>query len=141
MPDGFPNSQFSLDGFLASDRLGALLGARFVSLTPQECVYEYEAAPAHFNPARILHGGALFTVMDSSQGLLVFALIQPPYHRALTGTATVKYLAPVRGGKVIVRTTLARREGRKLFVHSEAVDDNATTVAVMDGIWIAVTGQ
>ena len=60
------------------------------------------------------------------------------YRRALTGTATIKYLAPVRGGKVLVRTTLARREGRKLFVHSDAVDQEGRTVATLDEIWIAV---
>ena len=141
MPDGFQNREFSLEDFVASDRLGALLGARFLSVTPEECLYEYEAAEGHFNPAGTLHGGALFTVMDSSQGMLVFSLLEPPYRRALTGTATVKYLAPVRGGRILVRTTLARRDGRKLFVHSEAVDEKGTTVAVLDEIWIAVTGQ
>ena len=70
--------------------------------------------------------------------MLVHALLSPPYRRALTGTATIKYLAPVRGGKVLVRTTLARREGRKLFVHSEAVDQKGKTVATLDEIWIAV---
>lgn len=141
MPDGFRNRQFSLEYFVSRDKLGALLGARFVSLTPQECVYEYEAADEHFNPAGILHGGALFTVMDSSQGMLAWTLVEPPYRMAVTGTATIKYLAPVRGGKVLVRTTVERREGRKLFLHSEAVDENGTTVATLDEIWIAVTGQ
>ena len=107
MLDGSAPRPFSPEPFLARDKLGTLLGARFVSLTPEACLYEYEAAEDHFNPAGTLHGGALFTVMDSSQGMLVFSLLEPPYRRALTGTATVKYLAPVRGGKVRVRTTLA----------------------------------
>jgi uncharacterized protein (TIGR00369 family) len=139
MANGSEAGRFSPDEFVARDRLGALLGARFISVTPEQCLYEYEAAESHFNPVDILHGGALFTVMDSSQGMLVHALLAPPYRRALTGTATIKYLAPVRGGKVHVRTTLARREGRKLFVHSDAVDQKGTTVATLDEIWIAVT--
>ena len=130
--------QFSPEQFVAGDRLGALLGARFLSLTPGECRYEYEAGDDHFNPGGILHGGALFTVMDSSQGMLVFALLEPPYTRVATGTATIKYLAPVRGGKICIRTTVSKREGRKFFVHSEAVDEKGTTVAVLDEIWIAI---
>ena len=138
MANGFEAGRFSPEEFVARDRLGALLGARFVSVTAEQCLYEYEAAASHFNPVDTLHGGALFTVMDSSQGMLVHSLLNPPYRRALTGTATIKYLAPVRGGKVLVRTTLARREGRKLFVHSDAVDQKGATVATLDEIWIAV---
>ena len=141
MPNGSDTPRFSPEEFVARDRLGALLGARFVCLTPEQCVYEYEPAQEHFNPVDTLHGGALFTVMDSSQGMLVHSLLAPPYRRALTGTATVKYLAPVRGGKVLVRTTLSRREGRKLFVRSEAVDERGATVAVLDEIWIAVAAE
>jgi uncharacterized protein (TIGR00369 family) len=138
MANGSEAGGFSPEAFVARDRLGALLGARFVSVTPEQCLYEYEAPESHFNPVDILHGGALFTVMDSSQGMLVHALLTPSRRRALTGTATIKYLAPVRGGKILVRTTLARREDRKLFVHSDAVDQNGATVATLDAIWIAV---
>ncbi|HZN66507.1 MAG TPA: PaaI family thioesterase [Tepidisphaeraceae bacterium] len=138
MPNGPDNWTFSPEDFVASDRMGALVGARFVSVTPEECVYEYEASEDHINPAGTLHGGALFTVMDSSQGMLVYRLLEPPYRRALTGTATVKYLAPVRRGRIVVRTTLAGRERRKLFVHSDAIDGKGTVVATLDEIWIAV---
>src|SRR5690349_6293712 len=106
MANGSDATRFSPEGFVARDRLGALMGARFISVTPEQCVYEYEAAGAHFNPVDTLHDGALFTVMDSSQGMFVHSLLAPPYRRALTGTATIKYLAPVRAGKVVVRTTL-----------------------------------
>ena len=127
--------------FVANDRLGALIGAQFVSLSPEACVYEYEATPEHFNPGGILHGGALFTAMDSSQGMFVFSLLDPSYRGAATGTATIKYLAPVREGTIRIRTTLTNREGRKLFVHSEAVDKAGTTVAILDEIWIALPAK
>ena len=124
--------------FTAGDRLGAMLGARFVSLTSEECRYEYDAAAEHLNPNGTLHGGALFTAMDSSQGLLVHWLLEDNYRAAATGTATIKYLAPVRSGKVAIRTWLTRREGRKMFVSSEAVDASGKRVATLDEIWIAL---
>ncbi len=130
---------FSPQGFVANDRMGGLLGARFVSLRSDECLYEYEVQEGHFNPGGTLHGGALFTVMDTSQGMLVFSLIEPPYRTVATGTATMKYLAPVRAGRVSIRTTIAKREGRKFFVHSEAIDQNGTVVAILDEVCIAVT--
>jgi uncharacterized protein (TIGR00369 family) len=131
-------NKMSPEQFFAGDRLGALLGARFVSLHGEVCVYEYEAAPSHYNPGDMLHGGALYTVMDSSQGMLAYSLMQPPMV-AVTGTATIKYLAPVRRGRVVVTTRVANREGRKLFLRSEAVDDSGTTVAILDEVWITVS--
>ncbi len=138
MSSGIPTRQFSPEAFVAQDRMGALVGARFLSLTPEECLYEYEAGAGHFNPGGTLHGGALFTVMDSSQGMLVFSLLEAPHTVAATGTATIKYLAPVRGGTIRIRTILAKREGRKLFVHSEATDEQGTRVAILEEIWIAL---
>src|SRR5256885_7490171 len=79
MANGSEAGRFSPEEFVARDRLGALLGARFISVTPEQCLYEYEPPESHLNPVDTLHGGALFTVMDSSQGMLVHSLLTPPY--------------------------------------------------------------
>jgi uncharacterized protein (TIGR00369 family) len=124
--------------FVRKDGLGALVGARFVSLSPDECVYEYDAHAGHHNPYGTLHGGALFSVMDSSQGLLVGSTLESCYSVAATGTATIKYLAPVRSETIRVRTKIVRREGRKIFVHTDAVSAEGKVVAVLEEIWIAI---
>lgn len=124
--------------FRERDRLGALLGARFVSLSSKECHFQYEAVPEHYNPNGTLHGGALFTVMDSSQGMLVHALLDPHEQAAATGTATIKYLAPVYRGVVSIRTWFIKREGRKLLIASEAVDSSGRQVARLDEVWIVL---
>jgi uncharacterized protein (TIGR00369 family) len=123
------------DAFVREDRFGRFVGARLVSVNESECVYEYEVNPAHFNPNNILHGGVLFSVMDSSQGMLVHF---PPKAAgfAATGTATIRYLAPVRQGKITVRTRIDRWEGRKGFVVSEAFSDDGALVARLEEIWI-----
>jgi uncharacterized protein (TIGR00369 family) len=110
-----------------------------ISLDREECVYEYDVDPEHFNPTGILHGGALFTVMDSSQGMFVLSLVDGEYPSAATGTATVKYLAPVRSGRITIRTRLVERQGRKIFVRSEARSADGTVVATLDEIWIAIS--
>lgn len=132
---GEPGGGTTAEEFFARDRLGAVVGARFISLHDGVCTYEYMASDAHHNPGGMLHGGALFTVMDSSQGMLVYSIMTPPAI-AVTGTATIKYLAPVSHGRIVVTTSIARREGRKLFVHSDAVDANQVAVAVLDSVWI-----
>ena len=57
-----------IQGFMEKDKLGKNFNSRFVSITKDECIYEYDFDPNHTNPNGILHGGALYSVMDSSQG-------------------------------------------------------------------------
>lgn len=132
------NPEAYIKYFREHDKLGALLGARIVSLTPEECLCEYTVAPAHFNPNQILHGGTLYAVMDSSQGAFVHFILDPKFRCAATGTATIRYEAPVTEGVVRIRTWLARSEGRKIFVNSEAVDSCGKLLAKLDEIWIAL---
>lgn len=124
--------------FIEKDRMGATMGARFVSLTLSECIFEYEVNESHFNPNGILHGGALYTVMDSAQGMFVHAILDEQYKAAATGTATIKYFAPVLKGVVKTVTTLKEINGRKLFIVSKAYDENGVLVADLEEIWIAL---
>lgn len=135
----FPkNPAESIRLFEAHDHFGALMGGRVVSLTAEECVYEYEVSPRHYNPNGILHGGALYSVMDSSQGLFVHLILEDTYKAAATGTAIIKYMAPLTEGKVRIRSWLKGRERRKLFVSSCATDESGQEVATLDEIWIAI---
>jgi acyl-coenzyme A thioesterase PaaI-like protein len=107
-------------------------------LSREECVYEYTASASHFNPNKILHGGALYSVMDSSQGAFVHFVLDPKYRYAATGTATIRYEAPITEGTARIRTWLRGQEGRKLFVSSEACDENNKLLASLEEIWIAI---
>ena len=117
--------------------MGATLGARLVSIDNSECIFEYDVKPDHFNPGGILHGGALFTVMDSSQGAFVHFTLDERFHAAVTGTATVKYLEAVRSGTIRIRTWLKERQGRKIFVSSDARNAQGVVVATLEEIWLA----
>ena len=123
--------------FQMEDQLGQLVGARLVSLNETEVIYEYTVKRAHFNPNGILHGGALFSVMDSSQGALMHYVLADEFSRAVSGTATIRFEAPVSAGSISIRTTLKRREGRKYFVDSVARQENKV-VAKLEEIWIAI---
>ena len=125
-------SQFEL-----KDHLGAHVGAKCVSLSESECVYEYEVSASHFNPNGVLHGGALFTVMDSSQGMFIHYILDDRFVCGVTGTATIRYTKPVGTGTVTVRTFLDRRDGRKYFLRSVASQDGQLC-ATLDEVWIAV---
>jgi len=125
--------------FKEHDRMGALMGARFVSISPGECIFEYDISPNHYNPNGILHGGALYSVMDSSQGAFVHFILEDAFQTAVTGTATIKYMAPLRSGKIRIRTWLKGKERQKLFISSSAVDENGKEVAALEEIWICIS--
>jgi uncharacterized protein (TIGR00369 family) len=124
--------------FVEKDRMGAAMGARFISLTLTECVYDYEVNENHLNPNGILHGGALYAVMDSAQGMFVHAILDDKYMAAATGTATIRYLAPVREGTIRTVTTLKEQKDRKIFVSTIARDMKNKPVAELEEVWIAV---
>lgn len=124
--------------FRDKDRMAVLLGVKPIMLSATECIYEYEVNSEHFNPNGILHGGALYSAMDSSQGAFVHFILEDTYRGAATGTATIRYNAPLREGVIQIRTWLKGRENRKLFVNSEAKDSAGHIVATLEEIWIAI---
>lgn len=129
--------------FLEDDNMCSLLGGRLLKITVEESVYEYHVQEAHFNPNQILHGGALYSVMDSSQGAFIHYLLREkfshePYRQAASGTATIRYLAPLKVGRITIRTTFRSKERRKYFIHSIASDESGRNVAELDEIWVAL---
>ncbi len=127
-----------IEHFVNKDKFGALMGGQFVSIDSSECIFQYEVNPQHFNPNGILHGGALYGVMDSSQGMFIHFILDDAFKAAATGTATIKYLAPLTSGRVKIRTFLKERQGRKYFINSVATDAAGKEVATLEEIWIAM---
>ena len=124
----------------AADCIQKSIGAKFISVSHEECIYEYTVVAAHFNPNGLVHGGALFTAMDSCQGAFMHFIVDEVYTYPVTGTATIRYEHPVTAGVVSIRSFLERREKRKYFVTSLASQAN-TIVAKLDEVWIAVSDK
>jgi acyl-coenzyme A thioesterase PaaI-like protein len=123
--------------FSERDLFGTRVGHRYVSISRAECISEYTAQSEHTNPNGIVHGGALYSAMDSAQGAFMHFILDATFSFAATGTATIRYDAPLRDETVHIRTWLERSEGRKFFIASEAkVADKR--VALLNEVWIAV---
>jgi acyl-coenzyme A thioesterase PaaI-like protein len=73
--------------FESADRLGAMIGAKCVSLSDSECIYAYEVSSQHYNPNELLHGGALFTVIDSSHGMFMHYILDERFWSRREGVA------------------------------------------------------
>ena len=126
-----------IEYFEKNDKLGSLFKMKITKVDEQECLCEYTVQEAHFNPNGILHGGALYSVMDSSQGAFIHINLGSQFKYAATGTATIKYLAPAREGKVLIRTWFKEIQGRKHFLNSEARNEKGDLLATLEEIWIA----
>ena len=124
--------------FSDKDRFGSMLGGRILSISAHECVYEFTPLKDHFNPNGILHGGALFSVMDSCQGAFVHYVLDPIYKFAATGTATIRFQSPALDETIKIRTWLTKTERRKLVVNSSATGVDGREIATLEEIWIAI---
>ena len=132
-----PDLKHFIEHFEKKDHLGSLFNMKITKVDSTECLCEYTVQEAHFNPNGILHGGALYAVMDSSQGAFIHFNLDPQFKYAATGTAVIKYLAPVREGKVSIRTWFKEIQGRKHFINSEAKNEKGDVLATLEEIWIA----
>ena len=124
--------------FLSNDKLGSLFGYQIIFISKEECIIEYESKKEHNNPNGMLHGGALFTVMDSGQGAFIHYILDEKYKFGAIGTATIRYLAPVTVGKIKVKTWLKEQVKRKFVICSTAIDESGKEVATLEEIWIAL---
>jgi acyl-coenzyme A thioesterase PaaI-like protein len=80
------------------------------------------------------HGGIVAALFDDAMGMVLRIVATPAY----TGELTVRYLAPTPVGvELEVRARLVRREGRKLWIESEATADG-TRVATASGLFITI---
>jgi len=121
-----------------ADEMGKTIGHKLISIDQNQCISEYQVNPKHFNPNKILHGGALFSCMDSAQGAFIHYVLPDDLQYAVTGTATIKYIQPVTQGSIRIKTWIERQEGKKIYVESEAKDQNGHALAQLSEIWIAV---
>lgn len=86
----------------------------------------------------LLHGGVIATILDSAMGNVIWQAIQP---RSKAPTFTVNlnitYKKPVSTpGSVMVRATLVRVEGRKIWVSGTVEGEDGVVHASAEGMWL-----
>ena len=96
------------------------------------------AGPRHLNPAGVVHGGAIATLVDVAMGKAVASLIDDDEH-PVTIEMKVNYLEPGRPG-LLVATAEVRRRGRLFTVVQAEVtqDEDGGSVAESMGTFTSV---
>jgi acyl-CoA thioesterase len=123
-----------------------LLGLQVLDIAPGWSKTRLEHRPDLVQPAGILHGGVIASLVDTgiAHALLMTELFQELREQrgALVSVdLRVKFLRPVSGAAVFCEATVVRL-GRHI-VHAEAVvtDENGKEVARGDAIYMAVPGN
>ncbi|GEM_PF-1084998 len=124
--------------FQESDCFAQLVGYYPDHVEKGKCVYIFESNENHMNPYGILHGGALYAAMDSSQGLAVHTYLDLEKFWGITAEASIRYKQPFTKGKITIKTEIKEHKKTILYVISNAYDENNNLLAALEQKWMVL---
>lgn len=105
-----------------------LLGMEFVGVERGAATFALEAREELTRMGGILHGGAIFSLLDSAAAFAVLTLLEPGSN-TVTVDLTVHFLRPVSTGRIEARARILRRGRRVAILSVEANDQSGALVA------------
>ncbi|HEY8172489.1 MAG TPA: PaaI family thioesterase [Dehalococcoidia bacterium] len=103
-------------------------------------VYELDVVPELLNPHGVLHGGAVYVMVDYSMGGATMSVL-PPGDICATIEIKISYLAGVRGGHLTADTNIIKRGSRVVFLESHVTDGDGKLVASASGSFAIIPGK
>ena len=94
--------------------------------------YHLDVVPRILNPHGVLHGGAIYTMVDYSMGGATMSVL-PPGDICATIEIKISYLAGVRRGRLTCATEIIKRGRAVVFLESRVTDDDGRLVATATG--------
>lgn len=103
-------------------------------------VYALDVVPALLNPHGVLHGGAVYVMVDYSMGGATMS-VMPPGDVCATIEIKISYLASVRGGRLTCNTHIIKRGSRVVFLESRVTDAEGAVVATASGSFAVIPAR
>jgi len=100
--------------------------------TDGQATYFLDVVPELLNPHGVLHGGAVYVMVDYSMGGATMSVL-PPGEICATIEIKISYLAGVRGGTLTCTTNIIKRGKSVVFLESKVTDAGGTIVAAATG--------
>jgi len=94
--------------------------------------YYLDVASELLNPHGVLHGGAVYVMVDYSMGGATMSVL-PPGEICATIEIKISYLAGVRGGKLTCNTEIIKRGKSVVFLESKVREAEGGLVAAATG--------
>jgi acyl-CoA thioesterase len=100
-------------------------------------VWCLDVAAELLNPHGVLHGGAVYTMVDYSMGSVTMGALDAEEHCA-TIEIKISYLAPVRSGRLTCVTEIVKQGRKVVFLESKVRDDSGKLVAMATGSFAVI---
>jgi len=102
----------------AHNPFGELLGLTGARSAAGRSRCHFAVRPELLNPHRVLHGGVMFSVMDTNMGDALYTLLDKGESCA-TIEIKINYLKPVADGRLVCTTRVVQRGRRVAVIESE----------------------
>ena len=101
-----------------------MVGLELISLDREGCTMQLEITAQHFNTTARVHGGVIFTLLDSAMGAAVYARLDA-HEATATIECKINYTRAVTGGVVECRAKVVHAGTRTMVVDGEVWQDGA----------------
>lgn len=101
--------------------------------------FELSTRPEHMNPHGVVHGGAIYALVDYAMGGALTSRLEAG-ERCATLEIKINYLAPVSGGRLVAEARVVARGGRVAVLEATVHGDEARLVALATGSFYVQSG-
>lgn len=106
-----------------------LLALEFVSAERGAATFALDVREELTRMGGILHGGAIFSLLDTAAACAVHTLLEPGV-QTVTVDLTIHFLRPVNSGRIEARARVIRAGRRVVVLSVEATDQTGTLAAI-----------
>ncbi|MFM8601911.1 MAG: PaaI family thioesterase [Actinomycetota bacterium] len=117
--------------------LGRFVGMSVECTEPGTATARAAAGPEHHNPHGFVHGGVVFTLVDTSMGAAVMSML-PEGQRCSTIECQVRFLRPVTLADLTCVTTVVKPGRRVFHLESRVTTDDGKVVATGTGSFAVI---
>lgn len=116
--------------------LGRFLGMDIDIVEPGHAVTRLRIDETHLNLNGVVHGGVLFTMIDTAMGRATMTVLDEG--RCTSIEVHLRFLRPATSGLVEAHGTVVRRGRRVVHLESRVHDDAGTLVATGTGTFAVI---
>lgn len=99
-----------------------LIGLTFTDIEPGYCRDMVDVTPELQNPHEVLHGGVMYTMVDTGMGAALYPELAED-ELCATIELKISYFQAVRTGTVVCETTLLQKGQSVAYLESELTND------------------
>lgn len=117
--------------------LQSLLGMVVDTIEPGRAVARVTVGGTHLNPNGVVHGGVLFTMIDTAMGMATMSLLGEGQCASIE--IHIRFLRPTSSGHLEALASVVRHGRRVIHLESRVEDEAGNLVATGTGTFMALS--